>query len=80
MLTGVTVMPKLVSLGRLGFRPTPMRTGSGGGLCAVPVGCQNEAGTTDIERHPDDDRIGRDQEGSAPSPIMALWATSGLPQ
>jgi hypothetical protein len=38
-----------------------VRTGPGGGLCAVPVACQNEAGTTDIERHPDGDRTGRDQ-------------------
>ena len=37
-------------------------TGPGGGLCAVPVACPNEAGTTDIERHPDGDRTGRDQE------------------
>ena len=90
MLTSV-VMPKLVSVRPVGFRPTPydwvplaviillivifvvctaeeaglggrVRTGPGGGLCAVPVACQNETGTTDTERHPDGDRTGRDQE------------------
>ena len=42
-----------------------LHTGPGGGLHTVPVACQNEAGTTDIERHPDDDRTGRDQESSS---------------
>lgn len=37
-------------------------TRPGGGLYTVPVTCQNEAETTDIERYPDDDRTGRDQE------------------
>lgn len=58
MLTSVVMVCTAGEAG-LGGR---VRTGPGGGLCAVPVACQNEAGTTDIERHPDGDRTGRDQE------------------
>jgi hypothetical protein len=36
--------------------------GPGGGLYTVPVTCQNETETTGIERYPDDDRTGRDQQ------------------
>jgi GNAT superfamily N-acetyltransferase len=39
-----------------------------GGLDTVPVTSQNEAETTDIQRHPDDDRTGRDQEGNSIRP------------
>jgi hypothetical protein len=28
----------------------------------MPVACQNEAEATDIDRYPDDDRTGREQE------------------
>jgi hypothetical protein len=38
--------------------------GPSGGLHTVPVARQNEAETTDIERDPDDDRTGRDQEAT----------------
>jgi hypothetical protein len=94
MLTGVMVMPQLVAVRPVGFRPTPydwvplavlillivifvwvysgrgrslggLRTGPGGGLCAAPVACQDEAGIMDLKRYPDDDRTGRDQEYSS---------------
>jgi hypothetical protein len=94
MLTGVMVMPQLVAVRPVSFRPTPYdwvplavlillivifvwvysgggrfrggrRTGPGGGLYAVPVACQDEAGITDIKRYSDDDRTGRDQECSS---------------
>jgi hypothetical protein len=36
----------------------------------VPATCQNEAEIRDIERYPDDDRTGRDQESSSWLPTV----------
>ena len=49
-------------------RPSPgagLHTGAGGRLHTVPVACQNEAQTADIERYPDDDQTSRDQQSSS---------------